>query len=348
METLLTEAVEQFIERRQVRYKPDTWRVLSGNLDRFYRWGIDQYGTHCLMSDIDDRAMARYMAQYRKLEASSFNAYRGQLVTFYKFCNSVNLHNRMPFEDVPRREEEVKMRLQLSADEIATGMDLLTEPRDRAGIAIGANTGLRAGDITRLKINNLNLTNGLLSTKISKTLTAQDIPITKELHTEMLRWFEHYAKKMGCTTQELPGHWTLIPAIKSVCINVNDPAAGRIDTYVTDSEMQNPAEIVQRMLRLLGLPTYKEGFHTLRRSAARIVNDVADHQGFPNSLRLAQAFLGHSDITTTQKYLRLTTESIQLNRLMNGQSILGESSRINAERREGDGDAGTGAVRQVS
>lgn len=82
-----------------------------------------------------------------------------------------------------------------------------------------------------------------------------------------------------------------------------------------------PFKIVQGILERAGYPTYREGEHTLRRSAARAYFDSLVSQGYDGALRRVMSMLGHKDSKTTEEYLGLELDRLQRNADLKGKPM---------------------------
>jgi integrase len=185
------------------------------------------------------------------------------------------------------------------------------------------NTGLRGGDLVRLRVAAIDFTNGYLNAHISKTKREQRIPMTLDLQSELRRWLRHYAEAMDMTVPDLPPAWRLVPPAHFVPLNVHHAGGPGLVQYRTDGRIRHPEVIVHRALEGLGYPTLGEGFHTLRRSAARIVLDAGKAQGDPTAIRAVQALLGHQQQATTERYLGVNADQLALEDLLKGRTIFG-------------------------
>lgn len=323
----LNEALQDYYDQRSAKYADSTWRAHEAQLESFREWVSKpgELGANCPLSDIDERAMVRYFNRLRPpvLAGSSFNNYRQYLNMFFRFCVGEGWLGRNPMRHVDAAPVVRRPRLQLSAQELLAVLDGST-PRDRVGLALGMNTGLRAGDIMALKVSDVNLSNNMLSAFIRKTQKYDEIPVSSELRDELIRWFGHYAQVMGLKdwSTDIPLSWTLVPPMHFQAVNVSRPELGGSVTYKVDRTYSNPETIVQRALGRLGYPTKGEGFHTLRRSTARRFYELAQEEEIPDPIRMAQALLGHKQRSTTEIYLGLTVEKEMRDDLLRGKSFL--------------------------
>lgn len=323
----LNEALSDYYRVRRGRYSRSTWDAHEGQLERWRTWVTRETQPDVLLTDVanpDDRYMERYFNRLRPpaYSPSSFNNYRQYLNAFWRYCQGEGWVRINPMRHVDPMRVPRTVRLQLSAAELLRMLEEAT-PRDRIGLALGMNTALRGGDIVRLNVGSVNLSNNYIQAWIEKTDEEMLVPITAELRAEILRWFQHYADAMEIEDwHDLPNQWRLVPPAQGQAVNVHDPNAGYRVAYKVDRTYRHPEEIVHRALERLGLPTYKEGFHTLRRSFARVLFDqaVADNVGDP--IRMPQTLLNHKNRATTEHYLGVTREKQLLDDMMRGQSVL--------------------------
>lgn len=331
----LSDALSDYYAQRSAKYQESTWKAHEAQLEKFRTWATRQHGPNCHLADIDDREMVRYFNRLRPpaYEASTFNNYRQYLLMFWTYCRGEAWVQTNPMRHVDPARVPRKVRLHLSPEEL---LAMLTDatPRDRIALATGMNTALRANDVMALTVGSVNLSNDELTAFIQKTQVEEVLPITSELRVELIRWFQHYAEASGVARwQDLPLDWTLIPPARFEGVNVHRPELGGRIVYKTNGRYSHPEKIVHSALERMGYPTKREGFHTLRRSAARAVFDLAAKDGVGDPIRIPQSLLGHKNRVTTEIYLGITHEKRLRDDMLRGQSFLNRAVESHRQER---------------
>lgn len=332
----LNTALSDFYRVNRGRYSASTWKALEGQLERWRTWITRE--THpnvalAVVANPDERYMERYFNRLRPPAYSerSFNNYRQMFRIFWNYCLEEGWVRTNPMRHIDPVRVPKRVRLQLSAQEMLRMLDD-APPRDRVALALGMNTGLRAGDIASLTVGNINLTNNQINAFVEKTDEEMEFGITAELRTELVRWFHHYADAMGLPDwTHLPNDWQVVPPAQGVAVRVGDPAAGTVTKYMPHRRYRHPELIVHRALEQMGYPTRQEGFHTIRRSAARMFFDEAVRSNVGDPIRVPQTLLGHKNRATTEIYLGVTRDKQVLDDMMRGKSILHQAAMHEAD-----------------
>lgn len=327
----LNEALHDYYEQRSARYVDSTWRAHEYRLEHLRKWATREYGPNCRLSDIVERDLVRYFNRFRPpvKAARTFNNYRQYVTMFVKFCLSEGWLDRDVMRHVDPATVPETLRLRLSADELLESL-VGADPRDRIALAVGMNLAGRAQDLMAMRIGDVNLANGKISAYIKKTKKVQEFDITAELHVELVRWLQHYADATGVSRwQDLPNEWTLIPPMQHLGVNPWQPDLGGVNVYKTSETLRHPERIMHAALIRLGHPTKGEGFHTLRRSSARELYELAKKLGHGDPITMPQTLLGHKNRQTTEIYLGVSHEKDELSKMMNGMSFLTEVAKRN-------------------
>jgi integrase len=221
-----------------------------------------------------------------------------------------------------RKPEQRRDFLRLSANELLTMLDNATIPRDRAMLAAGMNTGLRSDELKNLRLGQFDLDNGEFYVKINKTNTSDVMPITSDFDAELRRWLSFYESECG----PLQPSWYMFPSVTAPRFTAgnNDPSAQE-RKIVPTLRFSQPRSCVRRGLKSLGYSDEQlkgEGFHTLRRSVARLYFDSLVGSGYDYALRETAALLHHKNTSTTERYLGLDVEKVRRDERMKGKPFL--------------------------
>jgi len=325
-------AAEKYLSIRKGQVARDTWINDRSQVNRFVRalGGIR-------LADLTQEQVEEYFLNedvVASMAASSFNKTRSRIKCFLDFCTRRGwLAGDLLAEIRPRRVPR-RQRLVLSARELLELLELTADPRERAMLAVGMNTALRAGEIADLRIGDVDLDSGFLSVRITKSAVEDSMPITRELDVELRRWLVSYQVEVGriLGPDELlfparaPGHWRapreVVPSSKPTRHMPN----GRVYVYgdpLPGRPINKPATVVQRALARQGIAVGPgEGFHTLRRSVARAFYESRRVDGHEYALRDTSALLHHSGSHITEHYLGLNPERRRRDDALHGRAFL--------------------------
>lgn len=330
------EAVEEYIAYRRGRVAVTTWKNEAFVLRRFglaigdlqlRHVGPDRvsdwfYGPSGLMSE----HRTRDGQQRGPVNAATHNYYRTRIVGLCRWL-SLRGHVRVDLmADVPARTVPVRRRQQPGPEILLGLLDHADNPRDRAYLAVAINTGCRAGEITRLRVGDVDLKEGWLLLTIQKTYEQDQQPITSDLDVELRQWLAAYGRTLG---RPLTRDDYLFPASTGSRYTWVEDARGdkhrqRVPgRWRPDKHVMKTERIVQEALRRSGLPTKHEGTHTVRRAVARAFFDsMSGDVGYDNALRTVSAMLHHKNSSTTEQYLQLTSERRRRDELLRGRPFL--------------------------
>ena len=266
------------------------------------------------------------------IQADSFNRYRSVLIKFFEYALTMQWTDTSPMGGISRsRPDMPKSRLLLSATEMEAMLELTTNPVERISLSLGMNTGLRGNDIRHLTVFDASLSSGTIQTEIRKTRKLDVKPITMDLHRELVRWLDEYARLVGLGSRsELPNDYLLVPAY-----NLPAPRAVNQDITIRPRSVHTcPWRMVQRPLAKMGYPTKGEGFHTLRRSSARALFELlrAGNEGRDHALMIVKDFLNHTHTSTTEHYLGLSHERALRDTLLKDRPFLSQLANLERQR----------------
>lgn len=267
---------------------------------------------------------------------ATHNHYRSRLKMFFKWC----VQRDYMRADVMSHTSALKVprmsRQRPSAVTLLALLEATTNGRDRCYLAVAMNTAMRSSDIRALRVKDIDLEDGWIYSTIRKTGDADDKPISADMDRELRTWLTAYAQDLG---RPLRDEDYLFPRRRGGLINhyetaedgtrfpVRSPYVWVPEVYVKDTHL-----IIQKAMKSLGMPTYKEGTHTVRRAVARAYFDwVAAEKGDQAALRETAAFLNHSSTATTEIYLGMTPEKERRDRRLKGNPFLSAIATVNQE-----------------
>lgn len=313
----LTQALDEFLEIRETYVAKATLINDRSLLRRFVR----EIGATRQVHTLDRRTLELWFAkEAARQKGSSYNKVRMRAGNLLQFCHRRGWLPEDPMTEVRPKKILKRERLRLSPAELLELPEYATDPRDKAFIITAINTAMRSGEITSLRIRDLDLTNGSLRVRIHKSQQEDVLPITAELDAGLREWLTAYTQEVG----PLDPDWFLFPARKPpVTRSIKGERVTTPGGLKTASEVCHGSVIVQRVLRAAGhVLEPGEGVHTLRRSVARCFFDNVSAAGHDAALRMTSSLLHHSSVTTTEVYLGLRSEKLSRDQVLRGKSFL--------------------------
>jgi integrase len=253
----------------------------------------------------------------------------GQVRAFLRYCRERGWVSGDPTALINARNAPARDRERLTADELLALLELAKFPMHRVLLALAMNLGLRGSEITRIRLRDVDLEGQRLLVKIEKTNDEHQMPITLDLHNELVRWLRHYREVCPILSRDD----FLVPSQF-----VSNGVVG----YRRDKKVGEPYLVVKRYLAELGWEdTKQEGVHTIRRSVARILFDsieVGDglrtKANEDSALLATMTFLHHSRPETTLRYIGKNHLREALDDRLKGKAFLSALGSTNLRRLE--------------
>lgn len=255
-----------------------------------------------------------WFTQVREGYAESTVATRlSQVRSFLRFCTDKGWLAIDPTALLRARPPIRMQRERLDVAELLSLVDTAACPRDRALLAIASNLALRAGEIQRLQVSDVNLDAGYIQVRIDKTRESDNMPITVELDDELRRWLAVYSLST-------PGFGRDSYLIPSRYVN---PGTGTT-WYRPDKQIGQPYDVVKDALTQIGWDVVKgEGVHTLRRSVARLYFDMIEgEESYDSALLATMTLLHHTKPETTIGYIGRDRATLARDRMLKGKPFL--------------------------
>lgn len=317
------EAVDTYLAEYELEWSKQTMKSYSSLLNRFVnftppiqvgRLTTDHY-TKFL------RQLRSSNAWGRPSSARTVNIARDRLRGFITYCGRKGWGRGDLLDHAGRMKMEVAHDfLRLSADELLQMLNDAEHPRDRALLAAGMNTALRASELITVRIQDVDLEQGEFQATIYKTTDRDLFPISADLDTEWRSWLDWYKNNVP---DGLRDHYFMFPAKKGRRWTGKDTfVQGEINPV---AQMNHAGKVVKRGLLKLGFSEErirKEGMHTLRRSVGRLYFEAIRDEGYDYALRETMAFLHHANTKTTELYLGLSIEKSKRDARLRGKPFL--------------------------
>lgn len=250
-------------------YSPKSCKAYLGHARRF----IQHYKTN--PHELDELHLQKYvldMLESKELSHSFVNQAVSALKFLYKYV--LNLPDVVC--EMPRPKKEKKLPNVLSEEEVIKIMNSVENVKHKALLSIIYSSGLRVGEVVRLKLNDIDSQRGLVHIRQGKGRKDR-YTILSEFALETLR---EYVVKYRPTNWLFPGN---VP-----------------DRPLTERSVQ---KIFQQVCKKAGIRK-KASIHTLRHSfATHLLESGTD-------LRYIQELLGHSSSKTTEIYTHVSKKNI--------------------------------------
>lgn len=310
-----SEALDRYLTVRSARLARVTIVNDRSALTKFVQGVGDPY-----LHELTAAAVEDYFADHLAHQSpASWNQARSRIKTYVEFCHRRGWMSEDVLAEVHPRKVARRHRRSLSAAQLHQLLDACTDPRDRAVVAVGMCTALRAATLTTLTVGDVDLEQGVLHAFISKSQYEDDLPLSSEADAELRRWLTHYAVEVG---RPLRPQDLLLPARGNPSTRLVDgkpvTCPGRLRP---DRPITQVSKVVKRPLEALGLDEKGAGAHTLRRSAARQLFEQASEAGHDGALRITASLLGHSSVTVTERYIQVAPDRLKRDALIKGRPM---------------------------
>lgn len=262
---------------------PHTVEAYSRDLEQFTAFLGKQIDPSLTIHQISHLHIRRYLASvHKELTKSSVGRKLAAIRSLFRFLLRRGMIEKNPAELVSTPKKEKKLPFHLNIDEITTLVEApraaeLLPSRDRAILETLYSSGLRVSELTGLDVGGVDLAAGSVRV-FGKGGKERIVP----LGSKAVKALDEYLQLRGN------------PGIKApLCVNSR---GGRLTR-------RSVARIVDRYM--LHLETMKKASpHTLRHTfATHLLEGGAD-------LRSIQEMLGHSSLSTTQKYTHVSIDRL--------------------------------------
>ena len=329
--------------------------MLKPNTVRCYRsvahWFVDFIGPDRQVRGITVRDLNSGLAFRRNqcLAANTLNADITILRRMFTYATEVFPRDIRPDSPLLSKRKGFSVqkvrRLRIPREEWPALLDATGHPRDRIALALGIYLMLRHGEITSLRLMDVDLARGEIDTVQHKTADQHTMPICGELDKELRRWLTFYTEQCG----PLNPRWYLAP---SKSRSVFDGKGGQTMPHLQPTREATQLHLAaQHAIAKIGYPlkddqgrSLHEGMHTLRRSGARALYNSLVDSGYDGALGTVQAMLHHSSAAMTELYIGVELNEKRIMDLFSGKLMFPENhagvadlDKKRAERAEQNG-----------
>lgn len=277
----MKEAVASFLTflSSQRNASPHTIAAYRSDLEQFSDFVFREAGKETAPSAVDHLMIRRFLALlHRDHQRSSVGRKLATLRSFFKYLYREGVVAKNPAEVIATPKQEKKLPFHLNIDEVTTlveapeGNDVL-RLRDRAVLETLYSSGLRVSELTSLNLSSIDLEEGLVRV-LGKGGKERIVPLGRKAREALQDYFASRSDALSDAPAFLNQRGG----------RLNRRGVTRIiDSYITH------------------LATMKKvSPHTLRHTfATHLLEAGAD-------LRAIQELLGHSSLSTTQKYTHVS------------------------------------------
>ncbi|MEO0139349.1 MAG: site-specific tyrosine recombinase/integron integrase [candidate division WOR-3 bacterium] len=234
--------------------------------------------------EFNERHFEDFIFHLTKFSSSTINRIAAAVKSFYKFLHLYEYLDKNPLEDTPLPQYEKPLPKALSFEEVQkllNSVDTSTPIglRDRVMLELMYATGMRISETLSLKVLDVSLENTLVRV-VGKGNKERIIPFYKRVRDLLVKYLEEAYPKIS------KGKPYLFP-------NYKGDRMSRIGGW----------KIVKEYATIAGLG-YKVHPHVLRHTfATHMLLGGCD-------IRTLQELLGHSSITTTERYLKVSLSRV--------------------------------------
>jgi integrase len=321
----VSDAITVYLAQREGELQPLTLRSLRYTLNK-----LSAVHGHLELADLD-AGTVREWRNNLPVAPTSANKYADRVRAFMNYAREQGWLERGMAKVNPLTVEP-KRPLRLDIDQIAALLDQASNQRDRAMLAVSMEWLLRGHEIAILRVGHLRgLTDDVADVRVMKTEGVwawDEMVVTDSLRLELENWLHAYRVHAG---GPLADDAYLFPRLTS---RLNGTAGREIRLYPQE-QMSHPYLVVSRALTAIGADVGRQGFHTIRRSMARIRYDALVEAGTPDPVGIVSALLHHKSRKTTELYLGVDGDRDRRNALMRSTSWVSALPTATIDKRAG-------------
>jgi len=219
------------------------------------------------------------------IETGASIAHRNRIMTGIKFLARVTLRRHDLVSEIFHLREPQKIPLVLSRDEVGRLLAMAPSLKVRAMLSLAYGCGLRAGEVVRLRVGDIDGAQNIIRIVQSKGRKDRNVMLPVEVLGLLRAWWRERPARKDAGVP-LPDRWLFPSRVGRRCLTT-----------------RQFARLFQATVAAAGI-TKPVTLHTLRHSfATHLLERGVD-------IRVIQALLGHAKLTTTAGYTRVATGMI--------------------------------------
>jgi integrase/recombinase XerD len=212
-------------------------------------------------------------------------AYRNRIMTGVKFLLRVTLRRHDLAAEIYHLKEPQKVPLVLSRDEVRHLLAMTPSLKLRAMLSLAYGCGLRAGEVVRLRVGDIDSAQGIIRIVQSKGRKDRNVMLPADILSLLRQWWRERPTRKDADVP-LADRWLFPSRVGKGCLTTRQ-FARLFRATVAAAGIRKPVSL-----------------HTLRHSfATHLLERGVD-------IRVIQALLGHAMLTTTAGYTRVATGMI--------------------------------------
>ncbi|MBN4063022.1 tyrosine-type recombinase/integrase [Alkaliphilus sp. AH-315-G20] len=226
------------------------------------------------LNEIEEEEVKRYVEYL--LEKDCSHSYANQAISSIKFLNQHVLHKSKLLVYVNRPKKEYKLPNILSKKEVRDILTSLQNNKHRTILALIYSSGLRVGESTSLRINDIDSERMLIKIRQGKGKKDRYVMLSEAILLQLRNYYKEYR----------PNKWLFEGAKKQ--------------EHITERTVQ---KVFKNACAKAGIRK-EVSVHSLRHSfATHLLESGTD-------LRYIQELLGHASSKTTERYTHVTNKNI--------------------------------------
>jgi len=211
--------------------------------------------------------------------------HRNRIMTGVKFLLRVTLRRHDLAAEIYHLKEPQKVPLVLSRDEVRRLLAMAPSLKLRAMLSLAYGCGLRAGEVVRLRVGDIDSAQDIIRIVQSKGRKDRNVMLPADILSLLRQWWRERPTRQDAGVP-LPDRWLFPSRVGRRCLTTRQ-FARLFQATVAAAGIRKPVTL-----------------HSLRHSfATHLLESGVD-------IRVIQALLGHHKLETTARYARVATGMI--------------------------------------